>query len=228
VNLATLRNRVQSTLGLKTTGNELTLLDGYLNEGYEDVLARTRCRVNCGDLTTTDGVWKYRMPSGSMAVLELWAEADGAVQQFERTTSRHILDMRMSTASTSSGVRYYAVEGHDLLILWPTPTSVENLAFFYVPRPTPMSATADTPSFVPAQWHRAVELYAAWKMADYDDDGSSQVGQMYRVQYEGPDGRGGILRDITQNKKWQGGRRLAPARAGRRPSWRPSSRAYDA
>lgn len=226
--LATLRNRVQSTLSLKNTGNELTLLDDYINEGYENVLARTRCRVHCGDLTTTAGTWKYRMPSESMSVLELWAEdSSGNVELFERTTTRHILDLRMGDTTSDDSLRYYAVEGMDFLLVWPTPASAGNLSFLYVPRPTPLSVSTDIPTYVPGQWQHAIELYATWKMADYDDDGSSQVGQMYRMQYEGTDGNGGVLREIRQDKSRQGGRRLAPARAGRRPSFVAPSRSYD-
>lgn len=227
-NLATLRNRVQSTLSLRASGNELTLLDGYLNEGYEDILTRTRCRIDCGDLATQANVWKYRMDTDALAVVELWAEDDdGLTLPFERTSTAHILELRRSNTGADDGVRFFSVEGADLLLVWPTPAGVENLGFLYVPRPAVMSATADVPSYVPAQWHRGLEFYACWRMADYDDDGSSQVGEIYRVHYEGADSRGGILREIRQQNRWQGGRRLAPARVGRRSRWRGATRSQD-
>jgi len=225
---STLKNRVQSTLSLKSTGNELTLLEGYLNEAYEDILTRTRCRVDCGDLSTTAGSWKYRMDTDALAVLELWAEDSSALTlPFERTSFAHILDLRRSASPSDADVRYFTVEGADLLCLWPTPSGAQALGFLYVPRPATLSAAGDIPSYIPAQWHRALEMYACWRMADYDDDGSSQVGELYRVHYEGVDGRGGILRDIRLQNRWQGGRRLAPARYGRRRAWQPPSRAYD-
>jgi hypothetical protein len=108
------------------------------------------------------------------------------------------------------------VEGNDYLVVWPTPQAVETISFLYVPRPSALAAGADIPSFVPAQWHRAIALYAMWQMADYDDDGSSQAGQVYRAEYEGQDGRGGILRQMRQATTRMGGRRLGPMRVGRR------------
>lgn len=228
--LATLRNRVQSILSLKTTGNEATLLDGYLNEAYTDILVRTRCHTTCGDLTTIAGTWKYRLPTSILAVLEMWTEdaTFGTTTTFEHVSTDQIIQMRRGQASTVSGnPTFYSVEGHDMLLLWPTPAAAGTIEYLYCPRPTDMSGASDTPSYVPAEWHRALEFYACWRMADYDDDGSSQVGQLYRALYEGQDGRGGILRDIRQQNRWQGGRRLPPARAGRRPNWVPSMRSAD-
>lgn len=213
--LATLRSRVRNTLGLKSTGTEATLLDDYLNEGYCDVLTRTRCRVDPGTLTTTSGEWQYRMDTDVLAVLEVWSEdTDGTINMLERATSRQILDLRRSTSAFDT-LRYYTVEGQDLLLLYPTPQSSLTIGFLHVPRPATMSNDNDTPSYVPAQWHRAIEYYAGWRMADYDDDGSSQVGELYRVRYEGGDGRGGVLAEIRRQNRWQGGRRLAPARVRR-------------
>lgn len=230
--LAQLQNRVQSILSLKLSGNELTLLTEYLNEGYADILARTRCRVNCGDLATIADTWKYRLPTGILAVNEMWTEdsVNGTYPVFERVTSADIIQARRAQSSVASGLRLYAVEGHDMLLLWPTPTAVSTIEYLYVPRPTALSGASDTPSTggIPAEWHRALEYYACWRMADYDDDGSSQVGQVYRAQYEGVDGRGGILREIRQQNRAQGGRRLPTKRVGRRgKSVRVGSRSVD-
>jgi hypothetical protein len=228
--LSTLQNRVQSILGLDTSGNELTLLTGYLNEGYSDVLVRTRCYTSCGDLTTIANTWKYRLPSAILAVLEMWTEntSTGTTTAFQRTTTEEIIRLRQGQTSTVSGnPTYYSVEGHNMLMLWPTPTSAGVIEYLYCPRPTDMSAGGDLPSFVPAEWHRALEMYACWRMGDFADDGSSQVGELYRVHYEGVDGHGGILRDIRQQNRWQGGRRMTPVTVGRRGVRVVTSRSAD-
>lgn len=231
--LAQLQNRVQSTLGLKSSGNELTLLTDYLNEAYVDILVRTRCHTNCGDLSTIAATWKYRLPTAILSVLEMWSEdsTNGTPPEFVQVTSQELTRMRRSaasTSSTSSASTYYAVEGHDMLMLWPTPQAVGSIEYLYVPRPTAMSGASDTPSYIQAEWHRALETYACWRMADYDDDGSSQVGEVYRQQYEGQDGRGGLLRQIRQQNRWGGGRRVAPMRVRRRSGGMvASSRSYD-
>jgi hypothetical protein len=228
--LTTLQNRVQSILGLETSGNELTLLTGYLNEGYTDVLVRTRCRTNCGDLTTIANTWKYRLPSAILAVLEMWTEdvTYGTTTTFMRTSTEEIIRLRRGQQATISGnPTYYSVEGHDMLMIYPTPTTAGVIEYLYCPRPTDMSAGSDTPSYVPAEWHRAIETYACWRMADFMDDGSSGQGELYRARYEGVDGRGGLLRDIRQQNRWQGGRRLSPVKVGRRGMRVASPRSVD-
>ena len=52
-----------------------------------------------------------------------------------------------------------------------------------MPRPTALSATADVPSDVPAEFHKAIEFYALREAADYDDDQSSYLGRYYDQQY---------------------------------------------
>ena len=218
-NMNTLRNAVALKVGMSTSDStEAERLLAWLNEGYEDVLVRTRCKVNCADLTFTPDVWKYTLPTSILSVLEVWLE-DTSTRSlpFERTTAEHIIRLRAGiVVSSGSPVRYYAVEGSDLLMVWPTPDSADPLNILYVPRPTAMSATSDTPSYVPSEWHKAIELYASWQAGDYSDDGSSGVGESYRIQYEGQDSMGGYLKKIRQAMRRKGGRRLGPARVGRR------------
>jgi hypothetical protein len=220
MNMSTLRGAVAYKVGMSTTDSvEAERLLAWLNEGYEDVLVRTRCKVSCADLALTVNEWKYTLPTSILSVLEVWIEqsADGRVMPFERTSSEHIIRLRAGTAvATGSPVRYYALEGSDLLMVWPTPSVADTLELLYVPRPTPLSATGDIPSYVPAEWHKSIELYASWQAGDYTDDGSSGIGEAYRVQYEGPNGMGGYLRRIRLAIRHKGGRRLGPARVGRR------------
>jgi hypothetical protein len=225
-----MQNEVQSELSLELSGNELTLLTGHLNDGYADVLARTRCRVNCGDLTTIANTWKYRLPNTILFVDEMWTEDPtyGTTTSFERSSAREIIQLRRGQTSTlSGGPCYYAIEGHDMLLVWPTPAAAGTIEYLYGPRPTALSAAGDIPSLVPSEWHRAIVLYAEWHMASYDDDGSSQVGQLYRVLYEGQDGMGGMINQIKKMNRWQGGRRLSPAVAGRRRAYVPAIRSAD-
>jgi len=175
------------------------------------------------------GTSRPKVSTTPLAILEVWTEsADGLTVPFERTTSEHIFKLRAGlTTNNGSPLRYYAVEGADLFLVWPTPTAADTIKVLYVPRPTALSATGDSPSYIPSEFHKALEFYALWQAADYDDDGSSQVGEVYRVQYEGVDGRGGILRRIRSASRWKGGRSLSPARVGRRWPVRPRDPSTD-
>jgi hypothetical protein len=57
-------------------------------------------------------------------------------------------------------------------------------------------------------------------MADYDDDGSSQMGLLYQQQYER------LVRKCLKRKRLKGGRSLGRAVVGRRPVM-PSSPSQD-
>ena len=106
--------------------------------------------------------------------------------------------------------RYYAVQGFNLLQLYPKPGSGETLSIYYVPRPSAMAATADSPTDIPAEWHKTVEFYALWQGSDYRDDQSSAQGSRYHQDYMQ------YLKDMKKAMRWMGGKHLAPAMAGRR------------
>lgn len=212
-NLSELRTAVAYKTNMSTgSSSELARIDAWLNEAYEDVLARTACRVECADLTTIADTWKYNLPNTILDVLEVWMEgSDSETVPFERTSSRHIIRLRAGLeTATGSPPSYFATEGMNALLLWPTPTTEETINLLYVPRPTALSATGDTPSDLPSEWHKALEYYALWQAGDADDSASSKKGEYYRQLYEGPDGMGGFLDKIRKQMRQRGGRRLAP------------------
>lgn len=195
-----------------SNSTELARIDAWVNEAYEDILLRTQCQVEHGDVTTTADEWRYDLPTVAMDIIEVWLEDDGGnTVPFERTSSRHIIRLRAALETDISGpMRYWATEGSNLIMFWPTPTSVETINLLYVPRPTAMTTGSDSPSGVPAEFHKALEIYALWQAGDADDSASSKKGEYYRQLYEGPDGSGGWLDRIRTHMRRRGGRRLAP------------------
>ncbi len=217
--LLTLRRAVQNKLGLDATASstEETLLDEWLNSGVVDVLLQTRCNVNCSDLTTTADEWKYTTPTSILSVLDVTYQSASAstTTALERTTPAEILRMRQQGA-TGSPPRYYALAGNDLLMLFPTPSSVDTITLLYVPRPTAMSATGNDPSAetyggIPSEYHKAIEYYALWQAAEYTDHQPSQFGRAFHADYLG------LLRQFKVARWKKGGRSLGRARVGRRP-----------
>jgi hypothetical protein len=217
--LATLRRAVQQKIGLDTTssGTEEALLDAWINEAVVDVLVRTRCHVNCADMTLTANTWKYTLPTSILAINDVicTSATTGESRVLARTTPEQILTMRQGSPPSSPLISYYALNGNDLLMIYPTPSGADELDVFYVPRPTAMSATANDPSAetyggVPVEYHKAIEYYALWQAADYDDDSSSQTGEYYRVLYEQ------YLVQIRKQALRKGGRYLGAASIGRK------------
>lgn len=204
MNLTTLRSNVTSVLGLdNTVSGDQTLLDNKINEGYTDVLLRTHCKVAKATMTLTVGSGDYTLDTGILTTIDVYLTSTGTDYCLERATPPEILAARRNS---SSNIPYrYAVAGANLLMLYPTPSTADTLTIYYVPRPTALTAGTDTPSDVPAEQHKLIEWYALWRMADYDDDGSSQQGERYRGMYEGG------LREFRRLIQRKGGSRLAPA-----------------
>lgn len=227
--LATLRRAVQQKIGLDSTasGTEETLLDEWINEGVVQVLLRTRCNVNAATITLTADTEDYNIDTDILAINDIAysSATDGTRGTLQRTTPEQIIYFRTSTPATTPRVAYYALNGNDLFMVYPTPQAADSLTVYYTPRPTAMSVTSHDPSNetyggVPTEYHKAIEYYALWQAADYDDDTSSQVGEYYRVLFEQ------YLVQIRKQALRKSGRYLGPAVVGKRRSPVPSPSQY--
>lgn len=214
--LTTLRNVVASKIGLdNAAGNEQTLMDEWINQGIVDILLKTRCYVDSADMATQVGVGDYDLDTDILTILEMFLVSGGSTYSLERVTPNELIDMKRRTAAASGPSLYYAVMGSNMLSIYPTPSSVDTITVYYVPRPSALSAGGDDPSTaakggIPLEYHSGIEYYALWQAGDYADDGSSENGLTYQMQYEK------VLQDIRKNQARKGGSRLAPARVGMR------------
>jgi hypothetical protein len=190
-----------------------------LNDAARDFLVRTHCNVNASSMALTADVYDYDLPTTVLAILDLDVTGGSGRYPLERTSPAEILRMRRADSSGVS--RYYALNGATLLMLWPTPAAADTVTVYYVPRPTEMSSaghdpSADTYGAIPVEYHPALEEYAKWKMADYDDDQSSQMGAVYQGNYER------LVRQALKSIRGKGGRSMGRAVIGRRGSLRSS------
>jgi hypothetical protein len=201
------------------SGTEDVLLGGYLNDAVRDFLVRTRAHVNSSSMILTAGTFDYTTDDDILQILDLTLASSSQTYPFERTSPAEILRMRRT--GSSSIPRFYALNGHDLLMVFPTPAAADTITVYYVPRPAEMSSGAHDPSAetygnIPVEYHAALEEYAAWKMADYDDDQSSQMGAVYQGNYER------LVRQALKSMRGKGGRSMGRAVIGRRGSLRSS------
>jgi len=105
-------------------------------------------------------------------------------------------------------------------MVWPTPSESGTITVYYVPRPATLSSGSDTPSEIPAEFHKLVEWYALAEAADYVDDESSGMGALYLQRYE----KG--IREALKAVSRKGGK-LAPNVPGRRTRISPSVPSQD-
>ena len=210
--LTTLRAAVAGELGLDNTASstEQGLIDGWLNEAVEQVLVRTHCHVSFANISLTADTKDYHLPTGIIAIRKV---VDSDSVPLVRESAEMIHELRRSSGASDSAMRY-AIDGANLLMVYPTPSSSSTLTFYYVPRPTVMSSGSHDPSSVtygriPAEHHRALEFYACARGASYDDDESSAQGKRYWELYDQ------AIRRMSASLNAKGGRKASRARLAR-------------
>jgi hypothetical protein len=204
---AEITGRVQQWLGLQQIDayNELPLIQDLLYRGVIDLLSRTRCVARCVHLHTQANVGTYTLDHSILSLVDV---DDGATRRARRDQG--------DWSGTFTLIR------SDVLRLNPAPTTGGEVDVWAVLRPQKMALDTDSPGdenygAIPEEFQDAIELYTLWRAADYSDDGSSQVGERYRVLYEGSDGSGGRLREIRRMVNKRGTARAAPRRTSLQP-----------
>lgn len=160
----------------------------------------------------TAGTDDYTLDTAILLVKEAFSTAAGENGRLTQVSPSELLEMRMAGGTATSGAAmYYAVNGANLFMVYPTPaSSADTVTFYYVPRPTTLASGADIPSEIPAEHHPAIEFYALWRLASYDDDQSSGQGERYREQYSE------WVRKARKYISMKGNVRLPRATVGRR------------
>jgi hypothetical protein len=212
--------RIQQWLGLQQLDdlNELPLVQDLLYRGTIDMLARTRCVARCVHLHTQAGVGTYTLDHSILSLVDI---EDGAVRRTRRDQvgwdgNGYIGTVVYPPNSIVVCSFTFTMIRADILRLNPAPAQDGEVDVWAVLRPSKMDEDTDSPGdeaygAIPEEFQDAIVLYATWHAADYGDDSSSQMGERYRVLYEGQDGNGGRLREIRKlvNKR---GTARAPAR----------------
>ena len=183
--LAQFRSSVAGEIGLtNTTAGDQGQIDSWVNQGVIDVMLRTSCQVRCATLTLTVGTSNYTLPTSIHRIVSAYQVASSVSYALEEVNLDDILEMRRATTANVSPAQYYAVAGADLFLIYPTPASADTVTLYYVPRPVVLSASSDTPTEIPSEFHPLVEYFAFYRGATYTDDTTSQVGLSYLQRYE--------------------------------------------
>jgi hypothetical protein len=208
------RTNITAQLGLDAIGNsDQTFVDGWVNEGVVEVMQRCRINVVSGTLILVAAQFDYTLSTTILALEEMFVTPVGQTQAYlmYRKTPGEIIQMRVGASGGTPPVRFYALNGATTLMVYPTPTAADVITYYNVPRPATLSSPADTPSDIPVEWHKAIEYYGCFRAAQYTDNSSSQMGQMWQKLYEAE------LIAIKKAMRQRGGRKLSPAVVGRYP-----------
>jgi hypothetical protein len=214
----------KSGMDYSNAGVDRDLIDTWINEGVREVLLRSHCYTAASVLETTADEWQYDLSTNIMVIKLIYRSSEDS--PMERVAPEEILDLRRATGTGSDATTLrWALEGANMLLLWPTPTSAYDINIVYVPKPAEMSANEHDPSSgtyggVPVEYHKAIELWALSNASDHEHEGRTQSGSKYLVEFENYISR--VVRPAVNRK----GGLLSPARVGRRPRFASSNDAY--
>lgn len=189
MNLSEIWSAVSNRIGNlnSDTAADQARMTTWANQAVVDLLLRTRCYVTSSTASLSAGVKDYTLDSNILTATNVYVS--GASEPLMRVTPEELLNLRMGNQTVSSSMQYYAVNGSNMLMVYPTPSANDVLMVYYVPRPSAMSVSSHDPSNatyggIPSQYHKAIEYFVCAEAADDDDDASSAQGQRYRELYE--------------------------------------------
>ena len=222
--LAQFRTAISQKLGLNNDPSyDQPSIDIWVNQGIADVCARLRPNETSSTITMSAGTYDYTLSTTYLAISEVFGtDVTSSVNyHLNRVTPQEILDYRVGTQFLGAPpVRFYAVNGFNKLMVYPTPQAADTITVYGQVRPTALSASGDTNTDIPAEWQKTVEYYALAQGGQYLGDPNSQNGATYMALYEQE------LRKMKKAQRNMGGVRLAKATVGnwngtRRPIGRP-------
>ena len=210
--LGTIRTNVANVLGLdNSAGGDQPMIDQWANEAVLDILLQTDCYVDCANMTLTSGTADYDLSSSILKIRYAYlSPVGGSDRLMQRIAPFEILDFRLGSADNSGQPYKYAIQGDNLLMVYPTPAAADVMRVYYVPRPSVMSSDAHDPAtttygLIPAQYHDLIVDYTLWRGADHEEASGTQDPEKYAQRYMM--GLKDIIRDL--NKK--GGVRMPQA-----------------
>jgi hypothetical protein len=216
---AELKSNISKELGLDETasGNDDVLLGRRINQAIRQVLIDLQLYVITASISLTASTNEYQLPAAltadPLAILKL-VNSDNV--PLERVSVEEIHDLRRGAVATGSNVYRYAVNGANLLMLYPTPSAAGTLTAYYVPTPTVLTGTDDpsgaTFGGIPVQYHDLIEYWAMWRMARRMKHEPSSFGLTYKQEYDQ------AVFGARKSIRKLGGRKLGPVRRGRRLS----------
>lgn len=199
--------------------DELILMQKWLKRGIVDVLVKTRCYVDIGQMTLSAGVSDYRTDSTVLALLNVTIpDTLGTSVELDVLPMDEILPYLSDVIATSASPTKVAIEG-TLMRIAPKPASAVTLTYIFVPRPTSMGTDGTkandaldpsdaTYGGIAEEYHDTILAYMAWQASMYDDKSTALRPSDYRQAYEG------LCKDVRKQQRRKAGRGLHRGRVG--------------
>jgi hypothetical protein len=203
--LAQFRTNIAYALGLgaSPSSDDLAQIDRRVNEAVGRIQRAAGVKTAIGIFSLTPGTADYTWDTSILAIKEVARTTSSGTDYYpQRVAPAEILELRVNSESGSPCTRY-AVEGLNMLMVYPTPVAADDVTIYYVPAPAVLSATGDTPSEIRSDFHDLVEEYAKWKIAE--DMGADYGGIAARAKANYEEG----VKDLRKAMRSMGGRHLS-------------------
>lgn len=143
--LLSARTTVIQTARLDATA-DVTRVNGWLNNVYQEVASETRCLRSSGTATLTSGVNEYLLDPKILHIELITVTPVGGTQGFPLKEAQldEILNYRATGSGAASPSMRYCLEPMNTLELWPTPSTGDTITFFYSYLPNVLTADGDT------------------------------------------------------------------------------------
>ena len=188
----TLLQHVGAAVGLDSSGTvsttEQSFLLDWINEACQKFLMETKVKVESQTMNLTIGFNDYELPSDVLVMNQVQVTtSDNQVIPLAPIDPEEMLWRRRYPGAIP--IRYYSMQGANLLMLYPTPTQADVVTMYYVPFPTTITTSNWTQDIfalagIPSQFHDIVELWVKYRAGDHADDASSQNGITYFQLWE--------------------------------------------
>lgn len=212
---------ISRAFGLDDTAgsDELILMQRWLKRGIVDVLVKTHCYVDIGQMGLEANVTDYRTDTSLLALLNVTIpDSLGTPTELDVLSMDEILPYLSDAIATSATPTKVAIEG-TLMRIAPRPASAVTLTYVFVPRPSSMGtdgtkgndaldASDATYGGIPDEMNDAIIAYMSWQAAMYDDKQAALSPVEYRQQYEG------LCKDAKKQGRRKAGRGLHRGRVG--------------
>jgi hypothetical protein len=182
-----IQDAVISKLRLDATADRNRVKD-WINQVYAQVCLETEALQKADAMDTTANVASYTLPAQVLRMREIVSAAAASPTSYgpplQQVSLDEILSLRQSgqVAYTNNGAAAkYALDGMTQLELYPTPTQIDKLLFYYVYLPTALAADADVPVLPEPFASKILEYGALVEGSDFISDPDQD---RYRAIYE--------------------------------------------
>lgn len=163
--------RVAANFGMDTTvaSEELGFLEAWANEGVRDVLVKTKCHVEPGEINLQANLDEYFVESSVLSLVP--GSLRGVSTPVRIVDAAELYYHRRTGALSQDPVTLLALVG-DYFLVYPKPKATGTLPYLYVPKPGEMTSSSNDPASlgyggIPEEFHDGIELYMSWMASKY-------------------------------------------------------------